>query len=476
MRPLDYLTLALRNLARRKARTLLTVSAVVIGAISVTVMMSLVIAGKKAFIGSMADLGILTNITVTASSEIKSDSMDVFKAWSEETGKPLTDDDLAKLKTLTHVVGASPISSPNFNYVYLQGKPNSKYRAEMIALDPTAGVMEMPVIAGRALQATDMNKVVIGGSLTKYLGFSDNPAGAVGEKLVAWSNKGGGYTAWDEDPPLPPENADKEYWEKLNSVQHSYEMEIVGVMGSGPNERMNFINLAWAKKLLTQKRWEWNEEKQKQLDQQQTSGPRQVSNREMYVLVEENWLEKRGYGSIMLKVDDTNNVEMAAAAIEKDGYGVTTAQETIDQFMNIFSILGYILGGIGGIALFVATIGIINTMVMATYERIREIGVMRSCGATRATVRRLFMFEAAWIGLSGGLIGLGISYLMAKIANYLLNREATNLSLPLENLITFPWWLVLGVLGITTFLGLIAGIVPAIKAARLDPVEALRYE
>jgi putative ABC transport system permease protein len=149
----------------------------------------------------------------------------------------------------------------------------------------------------------------------------------------------------------------------------------------------------------------------------------------------------------------------------------------VDQINKILMLIGLVLAAIGGISLFVASIGIINTMIMATYERVREIGVMRACGATRATIRRLFTFEAALLGFWGGAFGLIISIGLGQLAKLIVHKYGANLgNIPVDRIGSFPVWLILGVIAFTTVLGMISGLYPAIKAARLNPVDALRYE
>jgi putative ABC transport system permease protein len=171
-------------------------------------------------------------------------------------------------------------------------------------------------------------------------------------------------------------------------------------------------------------------------------------------------------------------VDKVAEAVEETGLGLaaSTSKETLAALENAIRLLGIGLGSIGAISLGVASIGVINTMVMAIYERTREIGVMRACGATRVAIRRLFALEAALIGLMGGVIGLGISYLLAGFANYMFGIHSTTLGVSLTNVISFPIWLSAGVVAFTTVIGLLAGLYPAIRASRLNPVEALRYE
>jgi putative ABC transport system permease protein len=124
----------------------------------------------------------------------------------------------------------------------------------------------------------------------------------------------------------------------------------------------------------------------------------------------------------------------------------------------------------------VAAIGVVNTMVMAILERTREIGVMRAIGAKRSTVRSLFTFEASILGFLGGVIGVGIGYGLTRVANIFVNKQLASNSVKVHNIITLPLWLILTVIGISTLIGLLAGLYPAARAAKLDPVEALRYE
>jgi len=131
------------------------------------------------------------------------------------------------------------------------------------------------------------------------------------------------------------------------------------------------------------------------------------------------------------------------------------------------------LGGLGLIALAIAALGVMNTMIMSVLERTREIGVMRALGARRSTIRRLFTFEASTLGFFGGLFGVLLGFVLlafAKpiIANQFAKGTVLNLSVPI--------WLVFFVVGLTTLIGFFSGLVPSRRAARLDPIEALRYE
>ncbi len=124
----------------------------------------------------------------------------------------------------------------------------------------------------------------------------------------------------------------------------------------------------------------------------------------------------------------------------------------------------------------VAAIGVVNTMVMAILERTREIGVLRACGATRATIRSMFTLEASVLGFLGGVTGVLVGYGLTFAANTIINKQLAGGSLQVHNIISLPLWLIASVIGIATAIGLLAGLYPAIRASRLNPIDALRYE
>jgi putative ABC transport system permease protein len=193
-------------------------------------------------------------------------------------------------------------------------------------------------------------------------------------------------------------------------------------------------------------------------------------------LVATDVLAANGYDSLTVKVDNAKNAASVAAAIRHYGVGAADAQSFIKSQLAIFNIVGAIVGGIGGIALVVAAVGVVNTMVMAILERTREIGVMRAVGAKRSTISRLFTIEASILGFFGGLLGLGIGYVLVLVANPILNKQLSVNSIKSNNIISLPLWLILTVLAVTTVIGMLSGLYPARRAAKLDPVEALRYE
>lgn len=470
MRFFDYIKVALKNLQRRKSRTFLTIFAIVIGAVSVVIMLSLVIGAKRVLVSQLESIGGLTLITVNSSPDMQGGG-DLFSPGNSDNseGKKIDDKVVSDLKKMNHVADATPTASVWAKSMKLEGQ-DKKTWPNIIGYDVGSNVFEVPIVAGRGLEKGDMDKIVVGMDTLKTFRIDSNPRDAIGKDIILLMD-GSMTPDWGPEPPKPPENGDnKSWWDEQSKKQKEIKVTIVGVTRSGMGGSQNYISLDFARRMQTQVRWEFDESSKEKCKE----GPCPMSNTQK--LVKEDMLAKNGYGAVMLKADNTKNVKNVGEEIKKLGFGVTTAQDMLDQISKIFTAIGLLTGAIGGISLFVAALGIINTMIMATYERTREIGVMRACGSTKATIRRLFTFEAAMIGFFGGLVGLFISYLLSLVGNFVADKIATSQSVPISGIIQFPLWLIFGVIGFTTLIGMFAGLYPAHRAAKLDPVEALRYE
>jgi ABC-type antimicrobial peptide transport system permease subunit len=130
----------------------------------------------------------------------------------------------------------------------------------------------------------------------------------------------------------------------------------------------------------------------------------------------------------------------------------------------------------GSLALTVACIGIVNTLVMAILERRREIGIMKAIGASDEDVRQLFFAEAGAMGVTGGVIGTILGWFIGRVINFGSNLYFQRLGIPHQDIWAVPVWLVATGIAIALVVSLIAGLYPASRAAKLDPVQALRYE
>jgi putative ABC transport system permease protein len=183
-----------------------------------------------------------------------------------------------------------------------------------------------------------------------------------------------------------------------------------------------------------------------------------------------------GYESVYVRTRSIDDLTPVRTAIEGMGYGVIAVADQLEEIKRSFLIMDALLGTVGTIALIVAALGIINTMVTSILERTREIGVMKAIGGSERDIRWVFFSEAAMIGLVGGAFGLVLGWVVTEIANAVANHYLRPQGVPEVDLFHIPLWLVLGALLFSTGVSLLAGLYPASRAAAVDPVKALRHD
>jgi ABC-type lipoprotein release transport system permease subunit len=182
------------------------------------------------------------------------------------------------------------------------------------------------------------------------------------------------------------------------------------------------------------------------------------------------------YSTISVRVKNPKQVEAVEQAIKKLGFNTFSILDATRSLRQFFAVLDLFLGIFGSLALAVASIGIVNTLVMAILERRREIGIMKAIGASDGDVRKLFFAEAGAMGLLGGFVGVALGWAIGHIINLGTNIYLKRQALPPEKFWTVPWWLVGAAIVFAFVVSLVSGLYPAARAARLDPVQALRYE
>lgn len=182
------------------------------------------------------------------------------------------------------------------------------------------------------------------------------------------------------------------------------------------------------------------------------------------------------YSSIYVRVARPADLKPVREAIEGAGLHVFSIGDELREIRRGFLVVDSILGAIGTIALIVAALGIANTMVMSILERTREIGIMKAIGGSEGEIKMIFFVEAAVIGAAGAVLGLLLGYGVTRVANLVVNaRLLPEGELPI-NLFYFPLWLIFGAFGFSVLVSLIAGLYPAVRAAAIDPVRALRHD
>jgi len=182
------------------------------------------------------------------------------------------------------------------------------------------------------------------------------------------------------------------------------------------------------------------------------------------------------YSSISVKVKNPSQIRTLEDVIKKMGFNTFSILDATRSLQQFFAVLDLFLGIFGSLALAVASIGIVNTLVMAILERRREIGIMKAIGASDGDVRKLFFAEAGAMGILGGIVGVALGWGIGQVINLGTNIYLKRQSLPPEHFWSVPWWLVGSAIVFAFVVSLAAGLYPAARAARLDPVQALRYE
>ncbi len=185
---------------------------------------------------------------------------------------------------------------------------------------------------------------------------------------------------------------------------------------------------------------------------------------------------QKTYPSLMTRVADPARVSEVESAIKQMGFRTYSILDAAQSLQRFFVILDLLLGIFGSMALAVASLGIVNTLVMAVLERRREIGILKALGASDRDVKRLFFVEAGAMGLAGGAVGVAFGWLISVAINWGTAFYLSRRDFPPETVSAIPLWLVGAALAFSVAVSLVAGMYPAGRAARLDPVQAIRYE
>jgi ABC-type antimicrobial peptide transport system permease subunit len=184
----------------------------------------------------------------------------------------------------------------------------------------------------------------------------------------------------------------------------------------------------------------------------------------------------KNYFTLVVQTDASSKVKETQEAIKKMGFSTYSILDASKGLNRFFMFLDLFLGIFGSLAIAVASLGIVNTLVMAILERRREIGIMKAIGASDADVQKLFFVEASSMGAFGGALGILLGWTIGRVINIGTNIYLQRNQIPPENFWYVPVWLVALAMGFSIVVSLIAGIYPASRAAKLDPVQALRHE
>ena len=431
----DLLELAGRNMRNARLRNALTTMGIAVGVASLVAMLSLGI-GLQGFANhQLMKSGMFQTVFVTNKQDIR--NMDENADAKPEESPILNDDARKKISALPGVEEVSPEVrataevdyGDKTNFTLLAGLPQS-------ARDEDA----VEKVTGRFFSSANAEEVLLQRDFAKKL--EKNPESVLGKTLtVRYAQRHNG----ESNNSFSIERKEKQFL-------------IVGLLDAEPFGGMRMISRARVF-LPTQSAEAMN--LMQPADTQQlvrsTSGA-------------------RAYSMLTVRMKSAAYAEKVEESVKKMNYSAYSYLDATKSIRRFFAVLDMFLGIFGSLALAVASLAIVNTLVMAVLERRREIGIMKALGASDVDVKKLFFAEAASMGFIGGMFGVGMGWVIGRAINFGTNVYLHRMKMPAENLWTVPLWLVAGAVGFAVLVSVLAGIYPAARAAKLDPVQALRYE
>ena len=433
MRRIDIIKRAGRNLRQSKGRTILTALAISVGAFTIGLAL-MAGEGGRLYTNSMVDAAGDKKVIMVRKkieSNNKEEKLPEYGA-SEKTEKEqedkqaaamrskysMSDADLAKLRKTPHIQTVTPAYS-TAGVVYAQSSANGKKFALDVAVK--ADKTRAELAAGKLNNFMPKpGEIIIPNDYVKQLGFKDAQS-AIGQTITLGlrSAEQGGEVA--KEMPLKITAVDKE----SDTILYY--------------QPMLRISTADAKEI-----YEFSHDK---------SQPNE-------------------YSTALVSVDDEKNIDAVKDEINKD-YSAYSIQDVRKTLLTMVNAAQAALAGFGGLALLASVFGIINTMYISVLERTSQIGLMKALGMRGRDIGKLFRYEAAWVGLLGGLIGVGLASLVTLLNPVI--ASALKLSAETNLLVINPLHIGLLVIGLVA-MAVISGWLPSRKATKLDPIEALRTE
>lgn len=470
---MDLLRMSCSNLRRRKLRTFLTVLGVIIGTASIVVMISLGLGLRQSMYQEIEENGGLTTIHVSGANGEGSMMMYGSMDDSQEQSEKYVDDAcLEKLSELEHVESVEPV----YTMSALLFKGSYEGYMELMAMTPEGLQARNIKLSEGTLPARNSGQLeLVYGNMT----------------LVNFQEKGTGSTYW-ETGELPDIDLMEDSLFLVLDQENYYSSQGQPAMGNSADDKDSSGGDSGSNKpvqkhivrgcgLVEGGVDDYNAncyyifcdlDTLKQVLKKEFAGriipgqPQTKSGKPMREFC---------YSYAQLKVDDADNVSEVSNQIKEMGYNVETNAEMMDSAKRQMGIIQAVLGGIGAVSLFVAAIGIANTMMMSIYERTKEIGVMKVLGCSLGNIRGMFLMEAAFIGVLGGIIGNVLSLLISVAIN-ILTANSQMIETEGANISYIPIWLTLLAIGFAMLVGIVAGYFPAKRAMKLSPLEAIRNE
>lgn len=451
----DLSDLAFRNLREAVLRNSLTTLGVAVGVASLVAMLSLGVGLQQLATSRLAKSGLFDSILVTPKSNFRGPG----------GGPPATRMPAAKARPLDADARAEISRLPNITEVYPQirfytevrydHKPFATMVAGMPESSKSSGAFDG--MQGHFFSSPDSKEAILQVEFAKDL--DPQTASLIGKDLIL---------RYAERQSLPANSSDSKAGAAddldflpggFSVVPREMQLRIVGVVETEPAS--GFGGFGSGRLLIP-------------LPLAETLRAAQVTD--LRDMLRDSTNNKPTYASLTVRVKSTSNVEETEKKVKDLGFTAFSLLDVSKSLLTFFRVLDLLLGIFSSLALAVATLGIVNTLVMAVLERRREIGVLKALGAADGDVKQLFFVEAGVMGFLGGILGTILGWLIGRTLTFGTNIYLHRQNLPSVEVTAVPYWLVLFGIGFAVVVSLAAGLYPASRAARLDPVQALRYE
>jgi putative ABC transport system permease protein len=449
MKPRDLTDLALRNLREAILRNTLTTLGVAVGVASLVAMLSLGVGLQQLASKRLSQSGLFDTIVVTPKNNFRGMGRPQREPQSDKPPRVLDDDARKEIEKLANVIEVYP-QVRFFTEVRFNDKPFATVVAGMPDSSRNSGSFDG--MQGSFFSSPTANEAILQIEFAKDL--SDKPASLVGQDLVL---------RYAERQALPADNSGGATSDGsgggFSVVPKELRLKIVGIVETEPAQGYGGYGNA---RLL--------------MPLQTAATLRAAQVNDLRDIVRDSAANKTTYPSLSVRAKSPSQVEAIETCIKNMGFAAFSLLDASKSLRTFFSVFDSLLGIFGSLALAVSTLGIVNTLVMAILERRREIGVLKALGATDSDVKKLFFVEAGVMGFFGGIFGVLFGWLLGRAitigTNLYLKRQNLN---PIE-LSSVTWWLILAALVFGVLVSLAAGLYPASRAAKLNPVDALRYE
>lgn len=440
----DVFHIAFRSVGQARLRFTLTCLGVLIAIATLVAMVSFGAGLREQTVGNLEVREVFTSFQILGSGRAQTlrDYREEESSETNQTERPSLNESL--VKRVSQLAGVVSVQE-DIRFPARLERNGKSYLTRIRGAGPHVAPLSpySKITQGRFLTGTQGREIVLTGRVARRLGF-DPPETSLGQTIDVLTDRLRRVESEDELP--------------FETVRIPF--DVVGVLP----------------RLLVTQRNPFYRGVVIPLDEARPLWKQSLSGRSaLTAVISQEQGRGREFDSVDVRVKDLVSLENVRKEVESWGLTTFAIADEMKRIQEAFMILEVILSVLGTIALVVASLGIANVLVMSVLERRKVIGIMKAIGGTDADVRRIFLVEASLAGLLGGLLGLLAGWGLTRIASVFIVRYfARNGILEVPELFAYPVWLLAGAVAFAVLFSLLSGVLPANRAARVDPVEALR--